>query len=232
LPYGPFDLDVSIAKLVITSSETTNSAATPNSTPKTKASSDIAESDEAPVFKEEGSTEENPALISYIGEELRLGGVDRVSNETIVLWHQDGDQPNDSEQTRVSLSMKLDPSNEPSDDQFGWQIVDRSDNAIFALWVNSEDGSVRFVQSDGTTTLADTKLQSGDDFQSFEILINHTDSSLIVKLDGKVVSGVVNLPVDSIFGSIGAVWDLGSDSISSRASLSFRNFKVEHSVAP
>ena len=137
-----------------------------------------------------------------------------------------------ADKTKVSFNVSLEAENTSGDDQFAWQVCDAKGEALLAAWVNSADGSVRFVQPDGTTQLSKVSLVHNTDRVAFEISVDTARATWSVMINGVAASEALPLPQGAQFGQVSTVWDLGPDGVASGASVVFCDFKVEHSVAP
>lgn len=222
LPYGPIKLDVTISKLVITSSQTTKTPTQDDNPLKTSvlASGNLVENESS-----------LPAIEGDNSSELRLTSQEILNNQgASLLW--DLGRSIAEGYTEMDFSMTVEDETTSSDDAFGWQILDTQGQSVLAMWGNLSDGKVRFTLPDGSTVVSEMTLFSGDDFQTFRIK-HHRSMQTLEVITGGASSGVtVNLPAGTELKEIVPAWDAGADRDLSKAAVIFRNFKVEHSVAP
>lgn len=225
-PLGPFELTITITKLAFTS----------KNIPSGQSVEDEEKSMTSEMAKAEWSSVEAFVFmdnaITPIGlGDLKLGGHDETSTEPLVLWHN-SEASSAATHTLTSFDLSLQPGEADADDQFGWQITGVDENPLVSVWVSAADGSVRLVNADGSSATSSLKIAPGEDSYRLEIAVNHLAGTWQVFIDGKAASTPQSLPAQTGFGSVAAIWDLGADKASDKAAVIFRNFKVEHSVAP
>lgn len=159
------------------------------------------------------------------GQSWRFGGVG-ASEEPQILWNESATALQDASQITASFTMALEAGGKVNDDHFAWQIGSTDDSSIGALWVDASTGRISLVEQDGTKHDSIHQMTPGGGSHRIEIMVDQTNSTWAVTMDGVRVSDTANLPKGKKTGEIFGVWDLGSDDQAGGSAVTVTDFTI------